>query len=292
MTSYKYVDPILRTAEDLARTKNTAAVYNALRTMPLADFIGLSGDNLAKSFPHLAKHIATMPTPEVQARWTGHSGHQLLTKSCNLVRLLQLQSYHLRGRDIGSGPILDYGCGWGRLTRAMGYFADPDLVHGCDPMAASLELCNKHGVRANLHQIDPIPAAFPLSDILFDLVFSYSVMSHTSMESTMAILRTVRSVIAPDGFFATTIRPVEFWAMRSQAFGEERTAALASDHNRTGYAFVEIGGGEGLSKNHYGDTSFSIERFTAMAEETGWRLARIDRDTLEQYQILMVLQPV
>ena len=286
-----YALPIVEKAERIAETGDIAATWRVLRDLPLADFLSMPSELSRQRFPALAKMTPTMPSADVQTRWTGHSGQPLLSKSCGTLRLIQLQSLLLRGRDLGAGPILDYGCGWGRLMRGLGYFADPDMIHGADPMEASLAACREHKVIGNLHKVPTIPGPSPLPVSDFDMVFSYSVMTHTSMDSTRAVLRAIRSIIAEDGLYATTIRPVEFWTMRAASLGQDRVAGLPEAHARTGYAFIPLGGGGELVKQDYGDSSYSIETFGRLADETGWRIARLDRDTLEPWQLTVTLRP-
>lgn len=289
MLSYTY--PVLDEAENAAASESIASTWQILRKLTLADFLAMPDSLDRNRYPALATITPTMPPPETQARWTGHSGYPLLCKTSGTLRLLQIQSFALRGRDLGAGPILDYGCGWGRLMRGLGYFVHPDQIHGADPMEDSLVACRQHKVIGNIHKVGTTSQSDPLPVRDVDTAFSYSVMTHTSRESTRAILAAVRSVIADDGIYATTIRPVEFWTMRAQALGEDKVADLVASHQSHGYAFFPIGGGTELHEQDYGDVSFSLEVFGELAADTGWRVARLDRDTLEPWQLTIVLLP-
>ena len=287
---YDYIQPTIAKAETFAAQGDSGAAYQELRSLPMADYCEVLS-HVPAAFPALAKMLPTMPTDEEQRRWTGHAGRDLLVKSCSQMRLYQDCSLVLRGRGI-DGPILDYGSGWGRMCRYMSYFGGPDRVYGVDPMQDSLDACAKHRVAAQVAKIDPIPESFPIEDVAFDFAFSYSVMTHTPKQVTEGILRSMRSVIRPDGLFAPTIRPIEFWEMRLNALSRETVDRMITAHRDTGYAYVPIGGGTELTEDLFGDSSYSIEYFADLAGSCGWEIAKVDRDVLEPYQITMVLRPV
>lgn len=289
--SLHYVDETLSRAEALAERGDLAGAYREMRAMPLADFLSLPVDLPRDRFPALARIVATMPPAEVQMRWTGHAGQALLSKTCGTMRLMQLQSFLLRGRDLGAGPILDYGCGWGRMMRGLGYFVEPDQIHGADPMEASLDACRNHGVVGTLHKVPLKPSAEAIGVTSCDLIFSYSVMTHTPQHVTQDILAALRPLVAADGAYVTTIRPVEFWSMRAGSLGAGVAERLIGAHHEQGYAYVPLGGGGELDKDSYGDASYSVDVFAALAAAAGWRIGRLDRDTLEPYQITVSLLP-
>jgi SAM-dependent methyltransferase len=276
-------------AERAAAQGDFKGMYAALSALPFADFCEIL-TNSSKRYPNLTQYMPSMPADEIQKRWTGHFGRELLVKSCNTVRLFQIMSYTCRRRAI-SGPILDYGCGWGRLTRLAAYFCDPDQLYGVDPMRESLAECATHNVRANFALIEPIPETFPFDSVRFDFAFGFSVMTHTPVEVTEAILRCVRTVISDDGLFICTIRPKEFWQLRRAVFGDKKVDELLLAHERIGYAYQAVGGGVELTKDKYGDTSYSFSYFSELAEQSGWRMLTVDRDVLEPFQFMVALGP-
>lgn len=72
-----------------------------------------------------------------------------MSRSCNLARLFDLISYQVTDSGLAGKTILDYGCGWGRLLRLMNYYSDSDKVDGVDPMAISIEHCEKKAFPIN-----------------------------------------------------------------------------------------------------------------------------------------------
>ena len=290
MQQYEYTQPTLAKA-NLAAVQGLGIgnVYKILRSLPLADFCSTMFQPV-NGHDALARMLPSMPTAETQRRWTGHSGTELLKKSCNNIRLLQACSYHTRKVAI-SGTLLDYGCGWGRLTRLLAYFTDPESIHGVDPMQDSLDACQLNGVHARISRIPTKPTDLPLSGAKFDFGVAYSVFTHTPPSVTSSILHCLRRHVARDGAFACTIRPVEFWNLRRGVLGSEEVEQLAAKHRQEGFAFQSVGGGSELDKHEYGDASMTIGFFSALAGKAGWKIEFVDRDSLEPFQIMVGLAP-
>jgi len=287
---YDYANPILARADAVAAQGHEInEIYRVLRQLPLADFCSTMFDG-APNYEHLARALPAMPPADTQRRWTGHSGRELLTKSCNIIRLLQVCSYSLRKTAI-SGNLLDYGCGWGRLTRLLAYFGDASAIYGVDPMQDSLDACRKYGVHGRFLSIPTKPESMPLGGANFDFGVAYSVFTHTPPRVTGAILHCLRGSVSRNGVFACTIRPVEFWSLRRAAFGNQKADALESQHRHEGFAFLPIGGGLELHEDEYGDTSMTIEFFSDLASAAGWEVGFIDRDSMEPFQIMVGLTP-
>ena len=47
------------------------------------------------------------------------------------------------GRPLGESRVLDFGCGWGRLTRLLARDVEPGRLFGCDPVEAILDQCRR-----------------------------------------------------------------------------------------------------------------------------------------------------
>lgn len=288
---YSYAESILANAEETATSGDRASALTKLRELPLADFCQLLLDISPSAFPNLATVLPKMPSDEDQKQWTGHFGSQLMVKSCNIARLFDIVSFRLNGSGLRGKKILDYGCGWGRLLRVMYYYTDSADVFGADPWEKSLEVCRKCGIRENLSLCDPVPTCPPFASTLFDFVFSYSVFTHLSEHAARAVLRAIRLCTRPNGVYVITIRPKEFWSLRSSLLGETIHAKLLVDHDQRGFAFTPIAFADEAAGATYGETSISFDFMRQMASEEGWDVALFDRDMLEPYQIIVVLRP-
>ncbi|MFO1405035.1 MAG: class I SAM-dependent methyltransferase [Azonexus sp.] len=287
---HSYSTPILAEANGFALNEDTKSVYSKLRELPFADFCELMFI-VPSCYKGLRKLLPTMPADDIQKRWTGHSGHQLLAKSCNIVRLFQTISYRINGRGLERCNLLDYGCGWGRLMRLMNYFTDQESLYGVDPMQLSLDVCREHRVNGELALCQSVPSDLPFRGVKFDFVYSYSVFTHTSEDSSRAIMRAVRRQISDKGIFVITVRPIEFWEVRRPTFGDAKVQELIDKHSSIGFAFEPTTLDGKSSSSTYGETSMSFEYLRQMAATEGWKLALIDCDVQEPYQIMVALTP-
>lgn len=275
-------------AEKAAATGDVAWAYAILRAIPFGDYCELCLD-VPASMPALRKLLPRLPSAEVQKRWVGDHGRPLMVRSCSLVRLFELMSWRHRGRSLEGARILDYGCGWGRLLRLLYHKTAPEHIYGVDPMRQSLDLCRESGLTGALELCEAVPKALPFGKTLFDLVFSFSVFTHVPLDVATAILKAVRSRIAPDGLFIVTVRSHEFWELRRPVWKANDVDRLIADHHASGYAFVPLET-SGLKSEEYGDTTYSRERFERLAAACGWTVAEMERDMTEPFQIAVTLK--
>ena len=105
--------------------------------------------------------------------------------------------------------VLDFGCGWGRLSRLLARDVAPGSLFGCDPVEPILDTCRRCGVPAVLARSDFVPERIPF-DECFDLAYAFSVFTHLSERSHRASLRALHASLAPGGLLVLTIRPPRY----------------------------------------------------------------------------------
>ncbi|MEE9334892.1 MAG: class I SAM-dependent methyltransferase [Granulosicoccaceae bacterium] len=281
---------VLQDAESFAASGNLDAVYEKLRSLALADFCNLHIDSLAQ-YPELSKLLPQMPADDVQKKWVGDYGKNLMMRSCNLARLFDLMSFRVTGSGLHGKNILDYGCGWGRLLRIMNYYSPMDQVDGVDPMQESLDHCRNDSIQNNLSLISTRPEQFPITDKLYDFAFAFSVFTHTPADVTSSVLRALRPAMSKNSCFVATIRSVEWVAVRDGHWAEEDTKKMRDDFYENGYAFKTFKNNSSLEHQDYGDTIMSVEYLDQLAQKEGWRVELVDRDLTEPFQIAVALVP-
>jgi SAM-dependent methyltransferase len=102
--------------------------------------------------------------------------------------------------------VLDFGCGWGRLTRYLARDVRPGHLCACDPVEQILATCRETGVPARLARSEFLPERVPF-DESFDLAFSFSVFTHISEPAHEACLRALHRALRPGGLLVLTLRP-------------------------------------------------------------------------------------
>lgn len=101
--------------------------------------------------------------------------------------------------------MLDFGLGWGRLTRFLARDVAPGSLLGVDPTEEILEVCRRLRVPAELARSEPVPEALPFERI--DLAYSFSVFTHISEHAAMSCLRALHAALEPGALLIATIRP-------------------------------------------------------------------------------------
>lgn len=231
-----------------------------------------------------------MASEQVQRSWTGEAGPRLLHTTTNFVEIVNRHLVQICHRTINRTRVLDYGCGYGQIMRLMYYFTNPENVYGVDPWDKSIEICREDGVLGSILQSEYLPASLPLPETHFDLIYSYSVFTHTSLKVTQCALRTLRRYISPSGMLVLTTRPIEYWradALKTRPdFDLDRQLAA---HRETGYAFLPStwnmpADGESI----FGDTSIDPDWISRSFPE--WSVRAYDRGT-DGYQVIILLTP-
>jgi len=225
--------------------------------LSLDDFSKLMFSLPLAEYPKLSRLLPSMASTEVQARWTGQTGDQLLRGTLAFVCAITDKYRQLSRKPIDQLAILDYGCGYGRITRLMYYFTAPNMVFGIDPFDKSIEICHAQGMVDNFKLSDYLPTKLPLDRKDFGLIYAFSVFTHLSRRATLVALAACRQHIALDGVLVITIRPPEYWDAAPDVLPENRPA-VKQQHVDTGFAFVPHNRKPIDGEVTYGDTSMSL----------------------------------
>jgi SAM-dependent methyltransferase len=160
-------------------------------------------------YPNIRALLPDVPERSFQELWNGASGVALAGQSMAFyVRLRERYAAH-SDRTLADSHVLDFGCGWGRLTRYLARDVGPGRLYGCDPVEGVLQICRKHGLPAHLARSDFLPERIPF-DNEFDLAFAFSVFTHISEAAHESCLRALHASLRPGGLLVVTIRPPEY----------------------------------------------------------------------------------
>ncbi len=172
--------------------------------------------------------------------------------------------------------VLDFGVGWGRISRF--FLNDVALknIYGIDVDPEFVSLCKSLFKSKNFHLCEPLPPT-RLKPNSFDLITAYSVYSHLSEEACTAWLGEFARLLKPGGYFAFTTRHESFFSYlellrdnREQYEGYSRALGeLFPDINeaRSSYARGElvhssskgVCGGGVRDESFYGETFIPVE---------------------------------
>jgi len=282
--------PVLQRAEEIAATRPVNEVLAELRNLCLWDFSYLLLSMPQDRWPNLSRVLPRMASDDVQRSWTGAAGSGLLATTVDFVRMLSVHFTRLRHRTLENLQVMDYGCGYGRIMRPLYYFTNPDHIWGLDPWDRSLQICREDGVLGHLAQSEYLPTSLPVPETGFDLIYSYSVFTHTSLEATKAALTVLRRYIAPNGLLVITTRPFEYWGIENVSNKPDLDQAYQEEmHRRDGFSFFPSAWNlPADGKSIFGDTS--IDPSWISQTFPGWAVRGYDRG-VDTMQTLILLTP-
>ncbi len=190
-------------------------------------------------YPHIRALLPDMPDPELQEQWNGRSGLALASQSVSFYAKLRDGYERHVGRSLADARVLDFGCGWGRLTRYLLRDVAPGRLYGCDPVEGILDVCRANGLTATLARSAFLPERVPF-DEPFDLAFAFSVFTHLSEAAHERCLGALHRALRPGGLLIVTVRPPAYlhhcalMQPALDALGPDVPAALATPR----YLFV------------------------------------------------------
>jgi SAM-dependent methyltransferase len=155
--------------------------------------------------PHIRALLPDVPDPALQELWNGASGARLAAQSAPFYDRLRARF----GRPLEEARVLDFGCGWGRLTRFLARDVAPGSLYGCDPVQGILDVCRDTRVPAVLARSDFVPDRLPF-DERFDLAYAFSVFTHLSERAHERCLAALHAALSPRGILVVTVRPLEY----------------------------------------------------------------------------------
>lgn len=114
------------------------------------------------------------------------------------------------------GPVLDYGCGIGNLTR---YLVEAfDHVHGTDPSSESLRVATERVPGATFSELPP-------TDVRFNTAVLAGVLHHIRKEDRLTALARVRDALSEQGrvvvFEHNPLNPITQKAVRECPFDDD-----------------------------------------------------------------------
>lgn len=252
---------MLKLAEEIIDDAERAAQRGASLEGALAVLRGLDIDNFGllllgmpdPRWPALSVLLPAASTEDMDRHLTGDTGVSLLLKSTRFMRALEADFLRYTGRSLLGVRVLDYGYGYGRLTRLMLKYTDPVSIYGCDVAQRSLDWASQLRLPGQYALIDEAPTSLPFAPGGFDLIYAFSVFTHLSERVTQAAMNVLINALKPNGLLVVTIRDVMFWRISDKTTPEE-AAALIAAHQATGFAFFPF-----LPYAHdFGDTSISL----------------------------------
>ncbi|WP_284533103.1 class I SAM-dependent methyltransferase [Nocardioides sp. T2.26MG-1] len=245
-----------------------------LRRIPVAIW-GQLLDAPERHFGRADLLLPRMPDASLQKEWTGLSGGQLLRQS-----VAHIDQVVLACAEAGVRPtdakVLDFGVGWGRLAMLWLKYSKPENLTGCDAWESSLEEARQLRVPIELILSDPLLETLPLAENSLDVVYAFSVFTSLGPQAFPSCLAGLGRMVRPGGVAVFTVRPPEYWSLRSDWEG-----ALRDAEHREFYFHPYPG------QHDYGDTSVSLSYLDRACLASGFEPPLLEWVPADPHQVVV-----
>jgi ubiquinone/menaquinone biosynthesis C-methylase UbiE len=174
-----------------------------------------------------------LPPDDVQIQVVGSAGEHNLREAAKFMLALKVRSEQLGAPISASSRVLDFGCGWGRMTRFLAREVPDDRLFGADPSPDMIELCRESGAVGTFVEFDR-QGALPFDDGFFTHIYAYSVFTHLPLKQAQYWLSELARVSAPGAVLCLTVEPLRFLDFIAQPPPEPANAWHKSLHDQFG----------------------------------------------------------
>jgi len=219
----------------------------------------------------LGEKLPAFPSEELQRNTTGLSSEAALRQAHAFYENVS-DAARLAGLALDSSTkALDFGFGWGRISRVFMEKLSLDNIHGLDVDPSFVDLTRELTGSDKFELCAPFPPT-PYAPASFDIVYLYSVFSHLSEAACQAWMQEFARILRPGGMVVFTTRHDSFFAFCEWAKTQDPSVspyvhALGQlfpdlDAMRQRYAdgkFIHassqgVGGGGPRDESFYGET--------------------------------------
>jgi SAM-dependent methyltransferase len=155
--------------------------------------------------PAAREDLPRFPPESVQLNTTGHTGETTLREAFVFYQDC-MRAFDRYGAPLtATSRLLDFGVGWGRISRFFLREVDRNRLFGIDVDPELVAVCRDAFNSNNFAPCDPLPPThFP--DQSFHAVVGYSVFSHLSELACHRWMREFQRILKPGGMLALTTR--------------------------------------------------------------------------------------
>jgi len=171
------------------------------------------------------KTLPGFPSDEVQINTTGQAGVATLTEAFIFYQDC-IEQFNALGAAIDSShQLLDFGVGWGRISRFFLKELPLENIYGLDVMEEFVEICKQTFRNDNFQVTKPFPPT-TIPDGKFNFIVGYSVFSHLSEDACKSWMHEFNRILAPGGIVALTTRGRPFFDYCESLKGQGHTGYL------------------------------------------------------------------
>lgn len=170
----------------------------------------ISRSYLTPPVSHKQKELPAFPSDTIQSNTTGQSGVPTLREAFIFYKDC-IETFEELGKPISeTNRVLDFGIGWGRITRFFLRDLPIENIYGVDVTPEFVEICKETFKSEQFYTCQPQPPT-TMPDNHFDFIVGYSVFSHLSEDTCMAWMKEFSRILMPGGIVAMTTRGRPFF---------------------------------------------------------------------------------
>jgi ubiquinone/menaquinone biosynthesis C-methylase UbiE len=245
-----------------------------MQTMDVTAYLGLLGkESLVSALmdgtglpEQLRSEIPGMPSDAVQMSTTGKIGQRNIIEAVDFCQAV-MERYRKHG-GTGQPSVLDFGCGWGRITRTFLSVTPANNITGADVRPDAVEMARTLAPTISFTLMDPRPPAMMFQNGSFNLVVGYSVFSHLSEDVAQSWINEFGRIVAPSGMVCITTRSRAHLVHSKRdatnagklSGHQKQYATMLSDFDQAiskydagEFVYVPTGGGGVLTSDFYGE---------------------------------------
>lgn len=199
--------------------------------------------------------VPPLPPTPIQERFCGRAGRSAMEQALEFYKVIR-SAAEKADRPLSSmKAVLDFGCGWGRITRCFLRDLEPETLQGTDCDPEMVDYCSSVMPGHRFSCNPPLPPS-SFADGQFDLIYAYSVFSHLSEAAHRAWLGEFHRIMKPGALLIVTTRPryfVAYWP-RLPYLPEFDVKKCLTDYDAGKFVHIPAQGGTATPASFYGET--------------------------------------
>ncbi len=255
----------------------------------------------------LSQTLPVNPPQGLQEKFVGLSFDDAYQEATSFVSgVMDRLSVHGLDTLDASTRIVDFGSGWGRISRMLLHYVPPTSLYALDVDPEMTALVNSTMPGLNALTVSTLPPTV-LGTAAFDGVVSFSVFSHLSEESHTAWADEFGRLVRPGGFAAITVldhslfasvrsaqrevagaSPSPFAVNMASTFPDIKAAARA--YKRGVFQFAPVADDGARDGEHYGWAAAPVQFLERTWGAAGFRVLEMVRAGVLFPQALVVMK--
>lgn len=199
-----------RVAAAVASAERAASPFEAFGAVDDDVWLWLHTEGY-RSRPSVRSLLPKLPGHEEQYRTTGRRGDTTLEPALRTYLVVREAAVRYGTGITDTTDLLDFGCGWGRVTRFFIKDILPGHLWGAEYRDDLVEFCREANLRASVVASPELPP-LPFDDARFDIALAFSVFTHFAEEHHRRWLAEIHRVLRPGGLLVATVRHRSFIA--------------------------------------------------------------------------------